>query len=51
MQVRTASLRSGRGVKAAQLVGARVNFVGGENFVDDGHGGESLAKEKRVGSG
>ena len=37
--------------QAAQLVGARVDLIGGENFVDDGHGGESLAKEKRVGSG
>src|SRR5260370_1711704 len=32
-------------------MGARVNFVGGENFVNDGHGSKSLAKQKGVSSG
>jgi hypothetical protein len=27
---------------------ARVNFVGGENFVNDAHVQDSLAKQKRV---
>src|SRR5882762_25197 len=34
----------------AQFMGARVNFVGGENFVDDAHGQNSLAKQKKVSS-
>src|SRR5713226_7211676 len=32
-------------------MGARVNLVGGENFVNDAHGEKSLAKQKRVSSG
>src|SRR5260370_21480205 len=32
-------------------MGARVNFVGRENFVDDAHGKKSLAKRKRVSRG
>jgi hypothetical protein len=35
----------------AQFVGAGIDFVGNENFVDYGPDGKSLAKEKRVGSG
>src|SRR6266478_2979661 len=31
-----------------EFVGAGVDFVGGENFVDDTHGKKSLAKWKRV---
>jgi len=40
-------LRSGRGVVFAHSCVRRVNFVGGENFVDDAHGQNSLAKQKR----
>src|SRR5229473_588419 len=36
--------------QSAQFMGARINFVGGENFVNDGHGSKSLAKWKRVSS-
>src|SRR5258708_3327153 len=32
----------------AQFMGARVDFVGGEDFVDDAHGQNSLAKPRRV---
>ena len=35
----------------AQLVGARINFVGGEYFVDDSHGGNSLSGVEKVSSG
>src|SRR6266480_3032707 len=35
----------------AQFMGARVDFVGGEDFVDDAHGQNSLAKPKRGSSG
>src|SRR5713226_6237567 len=34
----------------AEFVGARVDFVGGENLVDDAHGEKSLTKRKKVGS-
>ena len=34
----------------AQLVRARVDFVGGEDFINDAHGQKSLPKAKRVGS-
>jgi len=37
--------------KLAQFMGARVNFVGSEDFIDDAHGHDSLAKPKRVSSG
>src|SRR5712692_1932307 len=30
----------------AQFVGARVNFVGGEDFIDGAHGQRSLTKDK-----
>src|SRR5690349_10869436 len=32
----------------AQFMGARVNFIGGEDFVDDAHGKKSLAKRKEA---
>src|SRR5882762_5710227 len=32
----------------AQFMGARVDFVGGEDFVDDAHGQNSLAKPRRM---
>src|SRR6266581_6310733 len=34
--------------QSAQLMGARVNFVGGENFVNNGHSSKSLAKRRCV---
>src|SRR6266849_3572048 len=37
--------------QSAEFMGARVDFVGGKNFVNDAHGEKSLAKRKRVDSG
>src|SRR5439155_14019899 len=34
----------------AQFMGARVDFIGGEDFVDDAHGKKSLAKRKEAGT-
>jgi len=45
-QDRELALRTRR--QFMEFVGAGVDFVGGENFVDDTHGKKSLAKWKRV---